>query len=102
MTKGEVESLQQADNWDWERTTRREGGQSQRVVVSVSLAKQDFERIAEYARSTGMKTSEFIREAALDHLPKPERTVEFALPVTAAGGLVVRRDHDDLDRTAVA
>ncbi|MBI4493224.1 MAG: hypothetical protein HY690_10585 [Chloroflexi bacterium] len=37
-----------------------------RVVVSVAFSRRDFERVAECAEKMGMRTSEFVREAALD------------------------------------
>jgi hypothetical protein len=36
-------------------------------VVSVAFSRDDFERVVETARREGMRTSEFIREAALKY-----------------------------------
>ena len=41
------------------------GTQKPRAVVSVAFARDDFEQVASAARQSDMKTSEFIRGAAL-------------------------------------
>lgn len=67
MTEQELRELQDTKNWDWERAEQRPGDKpSKRVVVSVAFSREEFEAIAEGARRIGMKTSEFIRHAALD------------------------------------
>ena len=104
MTDSELEDLQDPEAWDWDGATRIQPPKATRVVASVGFTRQDFERVAQYARETGVKTSEFIREATLDHLPRPERTVDYVFnkSETAARGLVVTPSHEDLDRTAIA
>lgn len=59
----------------------REGVKSPRAVVSVAFAREDFELVARVARTSGMRTSEFIREASLGcarELQYPERAVVYA------------------------
>lgn len=51
--------------WDFEHAERRPGVKNARAVVSVAFKRTDFERVSEYAERHNMKTSEFIREAAL-------------------------------------
>jgi hypothetical protein len=59
------ESLQRAEEWDWERSTSRAAVKRPRAVVSVAFSRDDFERLDEYASNHGMKLSELIRDAAL-------------------------------------
>jgi len=61
-----MQELENADNWDFENAERHSGGKASRVVVSVAFHREDFSRVAERAERTGMKTSEYIREAALE------------------------------------
>lgn len=53
-------------SWDYEHAETREPVKSPRVVVSVAFRWDDFQRVAQYAERAGKKTSEFIREAAID------------------------------------
>jgi uncharacterized protein (DUF1778 family) len=57
-------ALQSEGNWDYDRAERRPG-RKPRAVVSVAFSREDFERVASAAEQSGMKVSEFIREAAL-------------------------------------
>ncbi len=58
--------LQEESNWDFDNAEARPATPSKRVVVSVAFARPDFEQVAEYAKAVNMKTSEFIRTAALE------------------------------------
>ena len=64
MTEEEKE-LQDAGTWDFSRAVVSPGTQKARAVVSVAFARDDFEQVASAARQSEMKTSEFIRGAAL-------------------------------------
>ena len=49
-----------------------------RAIVSVAFSRSDFDELADHAERTGMKLSEFIREAALKQLhgePRPAAAV---------------------------
>ncbi|MDQ3693787.1 MAG: hypothetical protein M3464_09170 [Chloroflexota bacterium] len=63
-SKDELDGLQDPEAWDEGEV--RPPVKSPRAIVSVAFAREDFERIAEYATRRGMKTSEFIRRAALE------------------------------------
>lgn len=65
MDDKELRDLQEPGSWDDDRAERRSGLKTARAVVSVAFARQDFERVSEAARVSGMRTSEFIRQAAL-------------------------------------
>lgn len=58
--------LQDESLWDFEHAEDRMPVKDGRAVVSVSFGRQDFGRVAICAEESGMKTSEFIRKAALE------------------------------------
>ncbi len=66
MEERDQQELQNPDNWDFERAHRTSGMRAARAVVSVAFSREDFERVAGCAEQLGMRTSEFIREAALN------------------------------------
>ena len=69
LSKEELEELQSAESWegtDQTVQTVQPSSKFARAIVSVAFSREDFETVAEYARQHGMKTSEFIRLAALD------------------------------------
>ncbi len=53
--------------------------------MSVAFARQDFQRVGEYAESVNMKTSEFIRTAALDKVSKQAEATGFTWSTSNAG-----------------
>ena len=61
----EEKELQNPETWDFDQAVVRPGTQKARAVVSVAFARDDFELVASAARQSEMKTSEFIRGAAL-------------------------------------
>lgn len=61
------EELQDPQQWDFERAEKRRGVKRSRAIVSVAFSRHDYERVVEAAERRGMKTSEFIRSAALEH-----------------------------------
>ena len=54
--------------WDDQAAEVRPPVNNPRAVVSVAFTREDFNRVSQHARALGMKTSEFIRKAALDRL----------------------------------
>ena len=67
MAKKNVEDkLTNTKNWDYENLEIKEPVKSPRVVVSVAFSHNDFSTVSIYAKKAGKKTSEFIREAALE------------------------------------
>lgn len=67
MDERELAELQDEESWDDEGDVRP-AVKPQRAVVSVAFGRDDFERVATHARRHGMKTSEFIRRAALSQM----------------------------------
>src|SRR4051812_37619996 len=58
------EELQEQQNWDWDKVERHALVKQPRAVVSVPFSRQDFERLAAYARQQGTTVSGAIRQAA--------------------------------------
>src|SRR5687767_4264631 len=82
------EELEDPETWDYESATLHPPVKDPRAVVSVGFPAADFRLVAEYARSTGMKLSEFIRVAAIDAATcNSGSTADVA--VTGVGGHVV-------------
>ncbi len=67
MDNQDIQQLQNAENWDTDHPDVRLPEKQGRAVVSVAFNRGDFDRVARRAKERGMKTSEFIRSAALDH-----------------------------------
>lgn len=76
------------EEWDFERAELSKPAQSRRTVVSVSVSRDDFDQLSSYAERIGMRTSEFIRRAALAHLRKPARAA-FIFSASGSGGSMI-------------
>lgn len=68
MDEQELRELQNPRTWDDGADGVRPPVKAPRAVVSVAFSADDFRRVTEQARRHGMKTSEFIREAALERV----------------------------------
>ena len=66
MDKERDRELEEAETWDFEKPEVKKPVKASRVVVSVAFQRDDFARVSEYAEQTGKRTSEFIREAAIE------------------------------------
>ncbi|MBI2171753.1 MAG: hypothetical protein HYU30_07010 [Chloroflexi bacterium] len=66
MSKERDLELEKPDNWDFTQPEAREPVKASRVVVSVAFRRDDFALVSTYAERSGKKTSEFIREAAVE------------------------------------
>ena len=82
MRDDELQELQDPATWEDDGDVRPPVKAS-RAVVSVAFGREDFERVTEEARRRGMKTSEFIRTAALERLEGPRVTTR----IVSVGGL---------------
>ena len=83
MTRRDDErDLENPEHWDYERGEKRPGVKGARAVVSVAFGREDFDRVVACAEHLGKKTSEFIREAAVD---KARRVWEPATVATYSG-----------------
>jgi hypothetical protein len=80
VSKEELAELQDPESWEDEVEPIRPPVKSPRAVVSVAFSRDDFEDVARYARQHGMKTSEFIRQAALERAsPEEQRAVVMSV-----------------------
>ena len=66
MTNDELKQLQDDESWDASQASLRSPVRNARAVVSVAFAREDLDRVSARAEELGMKTSEFIRHAALE------------------------------------
>lgn len=66
MEKKPENDLENTENWDFDKLEVRGPVKSTRVVVSVAFPRESFITVSQYAERLGKKTSEFIREAALE------------------------------------
>lgn len=66
MNERELSELEDAENWDFGKAEKRLPVKPNRVVVSVSLTRDEFERISKFAEQIGVSTSVFIKRAALE------------------------------------
>ena len=88
MAEDKELDLRDESSWDYEKAETKPATRSNRVVVSVAFTRQDFEKVADHAGSVNMKTSEFIRTAALDKVGKPAEASGFACSVSNAGFII--------------
>ena len=58
--------LENLENWDIEKAQIKRPVKKSRVVVSIALQHDEFELISKHAELLGKKTSQFIREAAIE------------------------------------
>ena len=77
MSDQELNELESPENWSDDEGEVRPGLKTQRAVVSVAFSRQDLEQVSEYALRQGMKTSEFIRTAALTEATKRPQGVRI-------------------------
>jgi hypothetical protein len=65
MPASEAEYVDNPDDWDWENAVVVEGKRPARANFSVRFESGEFTQVALAAEAAGMKTGEFIRNAAL-------------------------------------
>lgn len=76
MSRRDLIDLESPEHWSDEGEVRP-GVKASRAVVSVSFDRHDLERVSEHALRQGMKTSEFIRAAALTEATKRPPRVQI-------------------------
>jgi hypothetical protein len=65
MDDNELQELQDPKNWDYKNAEVHPGNKNRRAVVSVAFARQDFERLVDYAERHGVTVSGLIRDTVL-------------------------------------
>jgi hypothetical protein len=66
MSNTNNSELENLDSWDVEHAEVRPPVKPSRVVVSVSFRREDFDQVSKLAELNGRKTSQFIRDAAIE------------------------------------
>lgn len=66
LSKHELDELQSPDAWEDSGEIVQPSSKPARAVVSVALPREDYEAVVESAKRLGMKTSEFMRRAAVE------------------------------------
>ena len=84
MKNNNDSELEKLENWDTNQAEVRQPQKPSRVVFSVAFQRDDFDRVSKYAESIGKKTSEFIRDAAIE---KTMTQGEFARSMFGYGSL---------------
>jgi hypothetical protein len=83
------EALERPENWDFAKAERHPPAKGGRAIVSVAFSRDDLRRVAECAAKLGMRTSEFIRQAALEKASRQQSSEITSLSGTVGGGWVV-------------
>ena len=101
--------LENLENWDTDNIKVRQPKKPSRVVFSVAFQRDDFDRISRYAELCGKKTSEFIRDAAIENTLTQEKFVSYLFgsgssgtiwssgqmsPITIVPGLLIEHPED--------
>jgi hypothetical protein len=109
MRNKQNSELENLKNWDTDRIEVRQPKKPSRVVFSVAFQRDDFDRVAKYAELCGKKTSEFIRDAAIEKTLMQEKFVSFLFgsgssgtiwsseqlpPITVVPGLLIEHPED--------
>ena len=82
----EEQSLREAETWDIDQAVVNPPVQHRRSVVSVAFSREGFDRVAQAAKQNDLKTSEFIRIAALEKAASDTRISTFGLAGTSQWG----------------
>lgn len=101
VSDNEARELEDPTSWDYEGGERRPGAKQARAVVSVAFPRADFERVSECAEQLGMRTSEFIREGALEKAARHRELVGVSSISSTEGVTVITRGRT-LDMTRVS
>ena len=85
MNEKEIKGLESSDTWDLEAATSGRRTKPTRAIVSVAFKREEFELVSESAELVGMRTSEFIRTAALEKARPSGSSVSFYVSSGTAG-----------------
>lgn len=83
MSDHELKQLEAAETWSDDEGVVRPAVKHQRAIVSVAFAREDLDRVSEHAERHGLKTSEFIRSAALAEVARTPQRLRF---LSVSGG----------------
>jgi len=78
MNKKHDVELERLDTWDVDKAKIKQPVKPSRVVFSVAFKRDDFEHISKHASLLGKKTSQFIRDAAIQKALQQSEPVLFS------------------------
>ena len=78
MSERDIE-LQDQENWEIGEAVVRPGVKKPRAVVSVAFSRDEFNQVVLAAELSEVRTSEFIRQAALDQASTLAKVTDFQL-----------------------
>jgi len=78
MNKKHDADLERLDTWDVDKAEVKQPVKPSRMVFSVAFKRDDFERISKRASLLGKKTSQFIRDAAIQKTLQQSEPVLFS------------------------
>jgi hypothetical protein len=87
-------ALENPDLWDWDKSETRPPVKNRRVVLSVAFKSDEFQRVASHATKIGKRTSEFVRDAALNAASETHPNVipfHRTSAATSSGASIVSR-----------
>lgn len=90
--KDELEDLEKPDNWDFDNAVEHPPVRGRRAIVSVAFPRDDFQLVSGTAAKVGMKTSEFIRKAAIEKASTSAEILSIAWIGGTAGQFVFSGD----------
>src|SRR3989304_1492999 len=85
----DIKDSEDTADWDLVSVVRRPAMRGRRTIVSVAFPSNEFQLVAAYAESQGMKVSEFIREAALQAAGVRTESAEMGFTGVAWPGPIV-------------
>jgi hypothetical protein len=115
MRRKKESELEKLEAWDSNKAEIRKPQKPSRVVFSVAFKRDDFDRVSKYAELCGKKTSEFIRDAAIEKTLMQENFTSFLFgsgslgtvwsidqmtPITMVSGLPVEHPEDIIALTS--
>ena len=95
MSRDEIKDLESSVNWDLDKAEPVRRTKPARAVVSVAFRREDFEIVSAAAERAGMRTSEFIRTAALEKV-KPTGIFAPGVSSGSAGVILYRMEPSSI------
>lgn len=90
VSDDELKDYQDPESWESSSDDKRPPLKGGRAIVSVAFSRSDFEFVADAARAAEMKTSEFIRAAAIDRAVQNSKRATI---VSASSHLQIRTPY---------
>ena len=95
MSRDEIEDLESSANWELAEAEPVRRTKPARAVVSVAFRRDDFEIVSAAAERAEMRTSEFIRTAALEKV-KPSAVFAPGVSSGSSGVILYRMEPSSI------